>query len=89
MEKIVFEPESGMPVEFYVLEQTKLGGASYILVTEEKEGDGDALILKDVSAPEDAEALYEVVEDETELNAVADIFENMLDDIEITGMEQE
>lgn len=87
MEKIVFESENEAPVEFYVLEQTKLGGVSYILVTEEEEGDGEALILKDVSTAEDTEALYEIVEDETELDAVAAVFENILDDIEITGME--
>jgi len=33
VEKIVFEPEEGSPVEFYVLEETKLGGITYILVT--------------------------------------------------------
>lgn len=87
MEKIIFESENEVPVEFYVLEQTKLGGISYILVTEEEEGDGEALILKDVSAPEDTEAVYEIVEDETELDAVAVVFEKILDDIELTGME--
>lgn len=87
MEKIIFEAEDGEPVEFYVLEQTKLGGISYILVTEEEEGDGEALILKDVSAKEDTEALYEVVADETELDAVAAVFENILGDVELAGME--
>ena len=86
MEKIVFESEKDGPVEFYVLEQTKIGGASYLLVTEEEEGDSDALILKDVSMPEDAEAVYEIVEDETELDAVA-VFENILGDVDLTGME--
>ncbi len=87
MEKIVFESEKDGPVEFYVLEQTKIGGASYLLVTEEEEGDSDALILKDVSMPEDAEAVYEIVEDETELDAVAAVFENILGDVDLTGME--
>lgn len=87
MEKIVFESEKDGPVEFYVLEQTKIGGASYLLVTEEEEGDSDALILKDVSMPEDAEAVYEIVEDETELDAVAAFFENILGDVDLTGME--
>jgi len=87
VEKIIFESKNEVPVEFYVLEQTKLGGISYILVTEEEEGDGEALILKDVSAPEDTEAVYEIVEDETELDAVAAVFEKILDDIELTGME--
>lgn len=87
MEKIVFESEKDGSVEFYVLEQTKIGGASYLLVTEEEEGDSDALILKDVSMPEDAEAVYEIVEDETELDAVAAVFENILGDVDLTGME--
>ncbi len=87
MEKIIFESEGEEPVEFYVLEQTKLGGVSYILVTEEEEGDGEALILKDISAREDTEALYEVVADETELDAVAAVFENILGDVELAGME--
>lgn len=84
MEKIVFEPDNESPVEFYVLEHTKIGGIQYILVTEQEEGDGDALILKDISAPEDTEAIYEIVEDETELDAVASVFENILEDIELS-----
>lgn len=84
MEKIVFEPENESPVAFYILEQTKIGGVPYILVTEQEEGDGDALILKDISAPEDTEALYEIVEDETELDAVAAVFENILEDIALS-----
>ena len=87
MEKISFVQEGQEALEFYVLEQTKIGGASYLLVTEEEEGDSDALILKDVSMPEDAEAVYEIVEDETELDAVAAVFENILGDVDLTGME--
>ncbi len=37
--------------------------------------------------PEDAEAVYEIVEDETELDAVAAVFENILGDVDLTGME--
>lgn len=84
MEKIIFEPENEAPVEFFVLEQTKIGGIQYILVTEQEEGDGEALILKDISAPEETDAVYEIVEDETELNAVAAVFENILEDIELS-----
>lgn len=84
MEKIIFQPENEAPVEFYVLEQTKLGGIQYILVTEEEEGDGEALILKDVSAAEDTEAVYQIVEDDTELDAVAAVFANILEDIELS-----
>ena len=69
---------------FYVLEQTKLGGSQYILVTDTQEGDGEALILKEVSAQGLRESVYETVEDDTELEAVAAVFENLLEDIELT-----
>ena len=44
LEKITFRPEGEEPVEFYVLEQTRIGGHNYILVTDVEEGDGDANI---------------------------------------------
>ena len=86
MEKIEFGPDGGEKVEFYVLEQTRLGGCDYILVTDSmdsEEEEGEALILKDISAPEDKEAIYEIVEDERELDAVAEIFSDMLEDIDL------
>ncbi len=83
MEKITFTPEGDNAVEFYVLETTRLGGVDYILVTEEPEGDGDAYILKDMSASEAEEAIYEMVEDDEELQAVAQVFENILEDIDL------
>lgn len=47
MEKIMFMPEgSDKPASFYVLEQTKIRGFSYILVTDREEGDAECLILK-------------------------------------------
>lgn len=82
LEKITFHPEGGEPVEFYVLEQTRIGGYSYILVTDEEEGDGEALILKDLSKDGDEESLFTIVSDDEELKAVAGVFENMLDDVE-------
>lgn len=84
LEKIVFTPEGEEPVSFYVLEQTRLGGIDYILVTDSEEGDGEALILRDNSALEGEEALYEIVTDDEELNAVAAVFENLLEDIELS-----
>lgn len=84
MERIVFTPEGEAPVQFYVLEQTRLGGIDYILVTDSEEDDGEALILRDTSAPEAEEAAYEIVTEDEELNAVAAVFENMLEDIELS-----
>lgn len=84
MEKIVFRPEGEEPVAFYVLEQTTIAGKTYILVTDTQEGDGEAVIFRDISAPEDQESIYEIVTEETELSAVAEVFENMLEDVELT-----
>lgn len=83
MEKIAFALEGEETAWFYVLEQTKVGGRHYILVTEEEKGDSDALILKEISEGKDTESIYEIVEDDTELSAVAAVFENLLEDIEI------
>ncbi|MCM1262346.1 MAG: DUF1292 domain-containing protein [Butyrivibrio sp.] len=84
MEKIVFRPEGGETAEFYVLEQTRIGGMDYILVTDTEEGDGEALILRDMSQHGETEALYEIVTDDSELNAVAGVFGSMLEDIELS-----
>ncbi len=83
MEKIVFSPDGENQVAFYVLEQTRLGGINYILVTDVEDGDGEALILKDLSDEASQEAIYEIVEDDDELNAVATVFENLLEDIDL------
>ena len=83
MEKIVFTPDDGEAVEFYVLEQTTIAGRNYILVTDTKEGDGEALILKDTASPEDSESVYEIVTEDEELSAVAEMFEIILDDVEL------
>lgn len=83
MEKIIFTPEDGEQVEFFVLEQTLLGGINYILVTDSQEEEAEALILKDMSGQAEAEALYEIVEDDSELEAVSKIFQEMLEDVEI------
>ena len=92
-EKITFTPEGEEPVEFYVLEQTRIGGIDYILVggyyipdlklPDEEEGDGEALILKDMSRDGEPEGLYTIVSDDQELEAVAGVFENMLEDVEL------
>ncbi len=81
LEKITFQPEGEDPVEFFVLEQTRIGGFNYILVTDFEEGDGEALILKDLSKDGEEESVYTIVSDDEELAAVAGVFENMMDDI--------
>ena len=88
LEKITFHPDGEAPVEFFVLEQTRIGGYNYILVTDFEEGDGEALILKDLSRAGEEESDFTIVSDDEELNAVAGVFESMLDDIEFVQDEE-
>lgn len=84
MEKIKFEfGDAEETVEFFVLEQTKINGDSYILVTDSEDDDAQCLILKDKSDAIDRESLYEIVEDDEELNAVSKVFEELLEDVDI------
>ena len=83
LEKITFRPEGEETVEFYVLEQTRIGGHNYILVTDVEEGDGDALILKDMSKDGEEESIYDVVSDDEELEAVSGVFADMLEDVDL------
>ena len=73
-------------VSFYVIEQTKISNRNYLLVTESMEEAAEAYIMKDVSGPEDEEALYQMVEDEEEIKLVGSIFRELLadDDIELS-----
>ena len=84
MEKIKFTFEDTKEVvEFFVLEQTRVNGSNYILVTDSEEDEAECLILKDTSAAEDTESLYEIVEDDVELSAVLKVFEELLEDVDI------
>lgn len=83
MEKITFTPDGEEAVDFYVLEQTTISGVTYILVTDaEEEEEGEAYILKDVTGSEAEDRVYSMVDDDNEFEAVAGIFESMLDDID-------
>ncbi len=83
MEKVKFMSGDVEEVEFFVLEQTKVNGRSYILVADSEQGDAECLILKDMSKEEETESIYEVVEDDVELDAVLKVFEELMEDVEI------
>ena len=83
MEKLKFELEDGTTVDFFVEEQTKVGGVNYLLVTDSQDDEADAYILKDISGEQESVANYVMVEDETELIALSKVFEEMLEDTEI------
>ena len=84
MEKIKFAFGDGNGEdEFFVLEQTKINGATYILVTDSEEDDAECLILKETRVEEQTDKMYEIVEDDTELLAVSKVFEELLEDVSI------
>ena len=82
-EKLCFTTDDGTKLELYVLEETRIGGTDYILVADTAEDDGNCYILKDVSEEEAEEAVYEMVEDDNELDYLMDIFSQLLDDVDI------
>lgn len=83
MEKIRFQSEDGTVAEFYIEEQTRIGGTAYLLVSDSLDDEASAYILKDVSAEDSQEACYQMVEDNEELEAVFKVFEQMLDDVDL------
>ena len=78
LEKIEFRTDDGETVFFYVVEQTRINGMNYLLVADTEEGDGQALILKDLSQDGTEESVYEIVDSDQELDAVSGVFENIL-----------
>lgn len=85
-EKIIFVDEDGNEIEMYVIEETRINNVNYLLVTDD-EGDSEeaeACILKDISNDEDEEAVYEIVDDESEVDYIGRVFSELLEDIDIT-----
>lgn len=83
--KITLETDDGESVDFYVLEETRINGMSYLLVTDagEEDEDGDCYILKDMSKAEEAEAVYEFVEEEEEMDYLFKIFSELMEDMDV------
>ena len=84
MEKIKFMSEElKEEVEFFILEQTKINGISYILVTDSERGDAQCLILRDMTPADEKDSIYEIVDDDDELGVISKVFEELLDDVDI------
>ena len=86
---IPFYTDDGEEIELAVLEQTRINGVNYLLVSalEEENPDEDAeeayaFILKETGSAEQEESEYEEVEDEEEFLSVSRIFEQLIDDID-------
>ena len=83
-ERITLLTDTGEAVEFYVLEETRINGMNYLMVTDTKEDeDGECYVLKDLSGSADSEAVYEFVENDDELDYLYRIFSELLEDAEV------
>ena len=81
MEKIAFTYDEDKTAEFYVLDQVRIGGVNYLLVSDSMEEEAEALILKDTSAESETESVYKIVDDDEQLQALAKVFEENIGDI--------
>ena len=84
---IIFQTDDGDEIEFAVMEQTTIGGINYLLVTE-TDGDEEAfLIMKEDKTGEtsgsDEMASFDILEDEKELKLVAQVFNELLEDVDL------
>lgn len=82
-EKITLWTDDDEPVDFYVLEETRINGMNYLMVTDTQEEDGQCYVLKDVSGDGDSEAVYEFVENDGELDYLYRIFSELLGDMDV------
>ncbi len=76
-EQMVFTNDLGEEEVFFVQAVTVLGGVNYILVTETEDLAGDAYIMKQSEETEE-EITFDMVDDEDELDALADVFEELI-----------
>lgn len=82
VESIIFENEEGEEVPFFVIEQTMLAGVNYLLVAESEEDEAEAYILREIQE-ENNQTVYEMIEEEDELEALSKVFSELLDDVDI------
>lgn len=84
---ISFLTDDDTEVEFFILEQTTLNGRNYLLVTDDPEPAGDedttVYIMKEIAGSEDGMVSYEFVEEEEELYSVGEVFEQLMEDMDI------
>ena len=83
--KILFLDEDGSEIEFRVIEQTTIAGHTYLLVEDceaSSEDESVVLIMKEVQL--DDYVSYEIVEDDKELDMISDIFNALLDGLEVS-----
>jgi hypothetical protein len=88
-QKISMTGDLGETIELIVLEKTEFNGCVYILAEESEDDETMAYILKQ-SGEEEKDIVYSIVEDEKELEAIAPIFEELLEgEIELVSEDEQ
>ncbi len=81
--RIEFTADDGSITAFFVIEQVRIAGVDYLLVADKEEGeDSEGYILKEVRE-EDEQSVYEIIQDENELEAISKVFEETIGDVDI------
>lgn len=80
LEKITFLDDEDQEAELYVLEETKVGGVNYLLVSESDDEEAVCYIFKEIRVSETDEVSYEPVEDDRELEYIGGIFQELIDE---------
>ena len=78
---VYFTTDDDEEIPFFVVEETKIAGQNYLLVTDSEEEEADAYILREVSESTE-ENFYEMLEEEDEINAISKVFAELLEDVE-------
>lgn len=88
-ESIPFLTDDGLKIGFCVIEQTRINGVNYLLVSDdpgesaEEEEETLVYIMKESAEEENGMKTYEMVEDEAELTSVFKIFEQLIEDMDL------
>lgn len=80
---ITLSDDNGDEINLYVLEETTINGMNYLLASDSEEEDGECYLLRDKSKPEDAQAEFEFVDEDSELDYLSRIFAELLGDTDI------
>lgn len=80
--KIEFITEDGEKIYFLVEEEFKLNGVDYLLATDNEGDDENGYIFR-VTSKDGDDLVYEIVEDDKELEVISEYLNDILDDIYI------
>jgi uncharacterized protein YrzB (UPF0473 family) len=80
---ISFTSDDGEELFFNIIESTTIMGREYILVTEREDEDTVYLMRRDGEDSASDEVSYSFVEDESELDSVSKVFQELIEDADI------